>query len=44
MDIYNLSMIFGPNLMKAKKEDAVTMMADAVHVQHIVYLLIENHG
>ena len=42
MDIFNLALVFGPNMMRAKKEDASRMMADSIHVQNIIYLLIEN--
>ena len=43
MDMSNLSLVFGPNLMKAKEENAHTMMADASYVQRVIFQFIAHH-
>ena len=43
MDTYNLSMVFGPNMMRARQEDAVSMMTDTALVQHVIYQLIDHY-
>jgi len=43
MDISNLAMVFGPNIMRSKRDDPQTMMTDASHVQHVMHQFIANH-
>lgn len=43
MDINNLSMVFGPNILKAKGDDPKIMMQDSTYVNLIMSELLTNH-
>uniref|UniRef100_H2ZPS7 Rho-GAP domain-containing protein n=1 Tax=Ciona savignyi TaxID=51511 RepID=H2ZPS7_CIOSA len=43
MDVSNLAMVFGPNIMRSKQEDPMLMMADASYVQEVMKQFISNH-
>ena len=43
MDINNLSMVFGPNLLKSKNEDPKLLMQDSSYVNLLMGELLTNH-
>ncbi|XP_077973704.1 uncharacterized protein LOC120347891 isoform X2 [Styela clava] len=43
MDVANLALMFGPNIMRAEKEDPMAMMSDSTYVQYIMSEFIQNH-
>ncbi|XP_018673185.2 uncharacterized protein LOC100175245 isoform X2 [Ciona intestinalis] len=43
MDVNNLAMVFGPNIMRSKQEDPMQMMADASYVQEVMKQFISKH-
>uniref|UniRef100_A0A4W4DW23 Rho GTPase activating protein 22 n=1 Tax=Electrophorus electricus TaxID=8005 RepID=A0A4W4DW23_ELEEL len=43
MSVQNLATVFGPNILRPKIEDPVTMMEGTSQVQHLMTLLISEH-
>nr|XP_002131601.1 rho GTPase-activating protein 22 isoform X3 [Ciona intestinalis] len=43
MDVNNLAMVFGPNIMRSKQEDPMQMMSDASYVQEVMKQFISKH-
>ncbi|KAA0725399.1 Rho GTPase-activating protein 22 [Triplophysa tibetana] len=43
MGVQNLATVFGPNILRPKKEDPVTIMEGTALVQHLMTVLISKH-
>ncbi|XP_036403109.1 rho GTPase-activating protein 22 isoform X2 [Megalops cyprinoides] len=43
MSVQNLATVFGPNILRPKMEDPVTMMEGTSQVQHLMTVLISEH-
>ncbi|MCJ8730582.1 hypothetical protein PDJAM_G00186220 [Pangasius djambal] len=43
MSVQNLATVFGPNILRAKMEDPVSMMEGTSQVQHLMTVLISEH-
>ncbi|XP_062851276.1 rho GTPase-activating protein 22 [Trichomycterus rosablanca] len=43
MSVQNLATVFGPNILRPKMEDYVTMMEGTSQVQHLMTVLISEH-
>ncbi|KAG9341097.1 hypothetical protein JZ751_019851 [Albula glossodonta] len=43
MSVQNLATVFGPNILRPKMEDPVTMMEGTSQVQHLMTVLIREH-
>ncbi|CAM5128151.1 unnamed protein product [Eretmochelys imbricata] len=44
MSVQNLATVFGPNILRPKMEDPVTIMEGTSLVQHLMTVLISEHG
>ncbi|XP_071386548.1 rho GTPase-activating protein 22 [Centroberyx affinis] len=44
MSVQNLATVFGPNILRPRVEDPVTMMEGSSQVQHLMTLLISEHS
>ncbi|XP_053292223.1 rho GTPase-activating protein 22 isoform X1 [Pleuronectes platessa] len=44
MSVQNLATVFGPNILRPRVEDPVTMMEGSTQVQHLMTLLISEHS
>uniref|UniRef100_A0A8D0LB57 Rho GTPase activating protein 22 n=1 Tax=Sphenodon punctatus TaxID=8508 RepID=A0A8D0LB57_SPHPU len=44
MSVQNLATVFGPNILRPKVEDPVTIMEGTSLVQHLMTVLISKHG
>ncbi|KAM6956674.1 rho GTPase-activating protein 22 [Aplochiton taeniatus] len=44
MSVQNLATVFGPNILRPRVEDPVTMMEGSSHVQHLMTVLISEHS
>ncbi|XP_030059026.1 rho GTPase-activating protein 22 isoform X1 [Microcaecilia unicolor] len=44
MSVQNLATVFGPNILRPKMEDPVTIMEGTSLVQHLMAVLISEHG
>ncbi|XP_030234188.1 rho GTPase-activating protein 22 isoform X2 [Gadus morhua] len=44
MSVQNLATVFGPNILRPRVEDAVTMMEGSSQVQHLMTVLISEHA
>ncbi|XP_027716445.1 rho GTPase-activating protein 22 isoform X5 [Vombatus ursinus] len=44
MSVQNLATVFGPNILRPKKEDPVTIMEGTSLVQHLMTILISKHS
>ncbi|XP_078284521.1 rho GTPase-activating protein 22-like isoform X1 [Rhinoraja longicauda] len=44
MSVQNLATVFGPNILRPKLEDPVTIMEGTSLVQHLMTVLISEHG
>uniref|UniRef100_A0A667YWJ2 Rho GTPase activating protein 22 n=1 Tax=Myripristis murdjan TaxID=586833 RepID=A0A667YWJ2_9TELE len=44
MSVQNLATVFGPNILRPRVEDPVTMMEGSSHVQHLMTVLISEHA
>uniref|UniRef100_F7CW60 Rho GTPase activating protein 22 n=1 Tax=Monodelphis domestica TaxID=13616 RepID=F7CW60_MONDO len=44
MSVQNLATVFGPNILRPKKEDPVTIMEGTSLVQHLMTILISKHN
>ncbi|KAM8859683.1 rho GTPase-activating protein 22 isoform 2-T2 [Spinachia spinachia] len=43
MSVQNLATVFGPNILRPRVEDPVTMMEGSTQVQHLMTVLISEH-
>ncbi|XP_061692390.1 rho GTPase-activating protein 22 isoform X2 [Syngnathoides biaculeatus] len=44
MSVQNLATVFGPNVLRPRMEDPMTMMEGSSHVQHLMTVLISEHA
>uniref|UniRef100_A0A669E893 Rho GTPase activating protein 22 n=1 Tax=Oreochromis niloticus TaxID=8128 RepID=A0A669E893_ORENI len=44
MSVQNLATVFGPNILRPRVEDPVTMMEGSTQVQHLMTVLISEHS
>ncbi|MED6247277.1 hypothetical protein ATANTOWER_018983 [Ataeniobius toweri] len=44
MSVHNLATVFGPNILRPRVEDPVTMMEGSSQVQHLMTVLISEHS
>ncbi|XP_043992534.1 rho GTPase-activating protein 22 isoform X3 [Gambusia affinis] len=44
MSVQNLATVFGPNILRPRVEDPVTMMEGSSQVQHLMTILISEHS
>uniref|UniRef100_A0A452IW66 Uncharacterized protein n=1 Tax=Gopherus agassizii TaxID=38772 RepID=A0A452IW66_9SAUR len=44
MSVQNLATVFGPNILRPKMEDPVTIMEGTSLIQHLMTVLISEHG
>ncbi|XP_062319183.1 rho GTPase-activating protein 22 isoform X1 [Osmerus eperlanus] len=44
MSVQNLATVFGPNILRPRVEDPVTMMEGSSQIQHLMTLLISQHS
>ncbi|MED6267586.1 hypothetical protein CHARACLAT_013792, partial [Characodon lateralis] len=44
MSVHNLATVFGPNILRPRMEDPVTMMEGSSQVQHLMTVLISEHS
>ncbi|KAL8186630.1 UNVERIFIED_CONTAM: hypothetical protein K2H54_001757 [Gekko kuhli] len=44
MSVQNLATVFGPNILRPPIEDPVTIMEGTSHIQHLMAVLISEHG